>query len=120
MRAAEAVTDARPRWNYLAACVEARHVLLTPGPGAEARIASWGVLAGQEAALLCEARWSSLLAMLTQVMRADLVPADDTEWTELGRLLGERGDRFAAWLECTVGDLIGLLDTAHARPGVPA
>lgn len=114
------MTEARPRWNYLLACVEARQGRLTPDPGARGRIDAWGALLGQETAALCDARWSSLRAMWGQVMRADTTSEQGTDWDELGRLLGERGDRFATWLECTEADLIGLLDRSWARMGAPA
>lgn len=92
--------------------------MFTPGPGAEARIGAWRGLLGPEEALLCDARWESLLGQWRQMLCADAAAADETDWDTLGRQIGERGDRFAGWLECQPLALIGLLDAALAREGV--
>ena len=106
-RALDAVTQARPRWNYLVAWQEHTVLIRTPCSGSEGRLREWTrrLLPGDRDKL--HARWQSLFG--TYLVVTD--PERSSE--EAARVFGERADQFAAWLECDANDLLLLLDACR-------
>ena len=99
LRVREACSDSRPRYWFLINTLE----------GNDGAAESWGD--GVESEIVLR-RWSWLQGAWSTFQRAahdpDLIPDPES----FGRLLGQRGDEFAAWIECETSELVDLLEKA--------